>query len=225
MRIDILTLFPEVFDNLNSFSIIEKAIKSKKVKIVTHNLRDYAKDSRHVDDSPYGGGPGMIIKIEPIDNCINKLKTINNYDDIIYLTPDGEILNQKNSNYLSTKKNLILLCGHYKGVDHRVREHLITKEISIGNYVLSGGELPAAILCDSIIRLIPGVIGDESSALSDSFQDNIVSAPIYTRPADYKGLKVPDVLISGNQKEIEKWKDQESIERTKLLRPKLFDNL
>jgi len=225
MRIDILTLFPEVFDNLNSFSIIEKAIKSKKVKIVTHNLRDYAKDSRHVDDSPYGGGPGMIIKIEPIDNCINKLKTANNYDDIIYLTPDGEILNQKNSNYLSTRKNLILLCGHYKGVDHRVREHLITKEISIGNYVLSGGELPAAILCDSIIRLIPGVIGDESSALSDSFQDNIVSAPIYTRPADYKGLKVPDVLISGHQKEIEKWKDEESIKRTKLLRPKLFDNL
>ena len=225
MRIDILTLFPEVFDNLNSFSIIEKAIISKKVKIVTHNLRNYAKDSRHVDDSPYGGGPGMIIKIEPIDNCINKLKKENNYDDIIYLTPDGEILDQKNSNHLSTKKNLILLCGHYKGVDHRVREHLITKEISIGNYVLSGGELPAAILCDSIIRLIPGVIGDESSALSDSFQDNIVSAPIYTRPADYKGLKVPNVLISGNQKEIEKWKDEESIERTKLLRPKLFDNL
>ena len=167
----------------------------------------------------------MIIKIEPIDNCINKLKTANNYDDIIYLTPDGEILNQKNSNYLSTRENLILLCGHYKGVDHRVREHLITKEISIGNYVLSGGELPAAILCDSIIRLIPGVIGDESSALSDSFQDNIVSAPIYTRPADYKGLKVPDVLISGHQKEIEKWKDEESIKRTKLLRPKLFDNL
>ena len=225
MRIDILTLFPELFDSLNSFSIIEKAIKSDKVKIVTHNLRDYAENPRHVDDSPYGGGGGMIIKIEPIDNCISKLKKENNYDEIIYLTPDGEILNQKESNYLSTKKNLILLCGHYKGVDHRVRDHLITKEISIGNYVLSGGELPAAILCDSIIRLIPGIIGDESSALSDSFQDNVVSAPIYTRPADYKGLKVPDVLISGNQKEIEKWKDQESIERTKLLRPKLFDNL
>ena len=225
MRIDILTLFPELFDSLNSFSIIEKAIKSDKVKIVTHNLRDYAENPRHVDDSPYGGGGGMIIKIEPIDNCISKLKKENNYDEIIYLTPDGEILNQKESNYLSTKKNLILLCGHYKGVDHRVRDHLITKEISIGNYVLSGGELPAAILCDSIIRLIPGIIGDESSALSDSFQDNVVSAPIYTRPANYKGLKVPDVLISGNQKEIEKWKDQESIERTKLLRPKLFDNL
>jgi len=225
MRIDILTLFPELFDSLNSFSIIEKAIKSEKVKIVTHNLRDYAENPRHVDDSPYGGGGGMIIKIEPIDNCISKLKKENNYDEIIYLTPDGEILNQKESNYLSTKKNLILLCGHYKGVDHRVRDHLITKEISIGNYVLSGGELPAAILCDSIIRLIPGIIGDESSALSDSFQDNVVSAPIYTRPANYKGLKVPDVLISGNQKEIEKWKDQESIERTKLLRPKLFDNL
>ena len=225
MRIDILTLFPELFDSLNSFSIIEKAIKSEKVKIVSHNLRDYAENPRHVDDSPYGGGAGMIIKIEPIDNCISKLKKENNYDEIIYLTPDGEILNQKESNYLSTKKNLILLCGHYKGVDHRVRDHLITKEISIGNYVLSGGELPAAILCDSIIRLIPGIIGDESSALSDSFQDNVVSAPIYTRPANYKGLKVPDVLISGNQKEIEKWKDQESIERTKLLRPKLFDNL
>ena len=225
MRIDILTLFPELFDSLNSFSIIEKAIKSDKVKIVTHNLRDYAENPRHVDDSPYGGGGGMIIKIEPIDNCISKLKKENNYDEIIYLTPDGKILNQKESNYLSTKKNLILLCGHYKGVDHRVRDHLITKEISIGNYVLSGGELPAAILCDSIIRLIPGIIGDESSALSDSFQDNVISAPIYTRPANYKGLKVPDVLISGNQKEIEKWKDQESIERTKLLRPKLFDNL
>ena len=225
MRIDILTLFPELFDSLNSFSIIEKAIKSDKVKIVTHNLRDYAENPRHVDDSPYGGGAGMIIKIEPIDNCISKLKKENNYDEIIYLTPDGEVLNQKKSNYLSTKKNLILLCGHYKGVDHRVRDHLITKEISIGNYVLSGGELPAAILCDSIIRLIPGVIGDESSALSDSFQDNVISAPIYTRPANYKGFKVPDVLISGNQKEIEKWKDQESIERTKLLRPKLFDNL
>ncbi len=225
MRIDILTLFPELFDSLNSFSIIEKAIKSDKVKIVTHNLRDYAENPRHVDDSPYGGEAGMIIKIEPIDNCISKLKKENNYDEIIYLTPDGEILNQKESNYLSTKKNLILLCGHYKGVDHRVRDHLITKEISIGNYVLSGGELPAAILCDSIIRLIPGIIGDESSALSDSFQDNVISAPIYTRPANYKGLKVPDVLISGNQKEIEKWKDQESIERTKLLRPKLFDNL
>ena len=225
MRIDILTLFPELFDSLNSFSIIEKAIKSDKVKIVTHNLRDYAENPRHVDDSPYGGEAGMIIKIEPIDNCISKLKKENNYDEIIYLTPDGEILNQKESNYLSTKKNLILLCGHYKGVDHRVRDHLITKEISIGNYVLSGGELPAAILCDSIIRLIPGIIGDESSALSDSFQDNVISAPIYTRPANYKGFKVPDVLISGNQKEIEKWKDQESIERTKLLRPKLFDNL
>ena len=225
MRIDILTLFPELFDSLNSFSIIEKAIKSDKVKIVSHNLRDYAENPRHVDDSPYGGGGGMIIKIEPIDNCISKLKKENNYDEIIYLTPDGEILNQKESNYLSTKKNLILLCGHYKGVDHRVRDHLITKEISIGNYVLSGGELPAAILCDSIIRLIPGIIGDESSALSDSFQNNVISAPIYTRPANYKGLKVPDVLISGNQKEIEKWKDQESIERTKLLRPKLFDNL
>jgi tRNA (guanine37-N1)-methyltransferase len=223
MRIDILTLFPELFDNLNSFSIIEKAIKSKKVNIVTHNLRDYADNSRHVDDSPFGGGPGMIIKIEPIDNCINKLKKDNTYDDIIYLTPDGEILDQKKSNYLSTKKNLILLCGHYKGVDHRVRDYLITKEISIGNFVLSGGELPAAILCDSIIRLIPGVIGDESSALSDSFQDNIISAPIYTRPADYNGEKVPEILTSGNERAIEEWRMEQAIERTKKRRPDLLD--
>ena len=224
MRIDILTLFPEIFDNLNSFSIIEKAIKSEKVKIVTHNLRDYAENSRHVDDSPYGGDAGMIIKIEPIDNCISKLKKENNYDEIIYLTPDGEVLNQKKSNYLSTKKNLILLCGHYKGVDHRVREHIVTKEISIGDYVLSGGELPAAVLCDSIIRLLPGIIGDECSALSDTFQDNLLAAPIYTRPEVYKGFEVPKVLLSGNQSEIQKWNDEKSLERTKLLRPNLFDN-
>ena len=224
MRIDVLTLFPHIFDNLNSFSIIKKAIDSKKVKIKSHNLREFAKNSRKVDDYPYGGFPGMVIKIEPIDNCIEYLKKKNNYDEIIYLTPDGEILNQKTSNYLSTLKNIIIICGHYKGIDHRVREHLVTKEISIGDFVVSGGELPAAVLCDSIVRLLPGVIGDESSALSDTFQDNVLSPPIYTRPEVYKGMQVPNVLLSGNEKEIQKWNDEKSIERTKLLRPNLFDN-
>ena len=224
MRIDVLTLFPHIFDNLNSFSIIKKAIDSKKVKIKSHNLREFAENSRKVDDYPYGGFPGMVIKIEPIDNCIEYLKKKNNYDEIIYLTPDGEILNQKTSNYLSTLKNIILICGHYKGIDHRVREHLVSKEISIGDFVVSGGELPAAVLCDSIVRLLPGVIGDESSALSDTFQDNVLSPPIYTRPEVYKGMQVPKVLLSGNEKEIQKWNDEKSIERTKLLRPNLFDN-
>jgi tRNA (guanine37-N1)-methyltransferase len=224
MRIDVLTLFPDIFDNLNSFSIIKKAIDSKKVKIKSHNLREFAENSRKVDDYPYGGSPGMVIKIEPIDNCIEYLKKKNNYDEIVYLTPDGDLLNQKISNYLSTLKNIIIICGHYKGIDHRVREHLVTKEISIGDFVVSGGELPAAVLCDSIIRLLPGIIGDESSALSDTFQDNVLSPPIYTRPEVYKGMKVPKVLLSGNEKEIQKWNDEKSIERTKLLRPNLFDN-
>ena len=224
MRIDVLTLFPDIFDNLNSFSIIKKAIDSKKIKIKSHNLREFAENSRKVDDYPYGGFPGMVIKIEPIDNCIEYLKKKNNYDEIIYLTPDGEILNQKTSNYLSTLKNIIIICGHYKGIDHRVREHLVTKEISIGDFVVSGGELPAAVLCDSIVRLLPGIIGDESSALSDTFQDNVLSPPIYTRPEVYKGMQVPKVLLSGNEKEIQKWNDEKSIERTKLLRPNLFDN-
>jgi len=224
MRIDVLTLFPDIFDNLNSFSIIKKAIDSNKVKIKSHNLREFAENSRKVDDYPYGGAPGMVIKIEPIDNCIEYLKKKNNYDDIIYLTPDGDLLNQKTSNYLSTLKNIIIICGHYKGVDHRVREFLVTKEISIGDFVVSGGELPAAVLCDSIVRLLPGVIGDESSALSDTFQDNVLSPPIYTRPEVYKDMQVPKVLLSGNEKEIQKWNDEKSIERTKLLRPNLFDN-
>jgi tRNA (guanine37-N1)-methyltransferase len=224
MRIDVLTLFPNIFDNLNSFSIIKKAIDSKKVKIKSHNLREFAENSRKVDDYPYGGAPGMVIKIEPIDNCIEFLKKKNNYDEIIYLTPDGDLLNQKTSNYLSTLKNIIIICGHYKGIDHRVREHLVSKEISIGDFVVSGGELPAAVLCDSIVRLLPGIIGDESSALSDTFQDNVLSPPIYTRPEVYKGMQVPKVLLSGNEKEIQKWNDEKSIERTKLLRPNLFDN-
>tara|TARA_X000000368_G_scaffold124809_1_gene97890 strand:- start:396 stop:1073 length:678 start_codon:yes stop_codon:yes gene_type:complete len=224
MRIDVLTLFPEVFENLNSFSIIKKAIDSKKVEVRTHNLRDYADNSRKVDDYPYGGFPGMLIKIEPIDKCIEYLKKDTEYDEIIYLTPDGDLLNQKKSNYFSTLKNIIIICGHYKGIDHRVREFLVTKEISVGDYVVSGGELPAAVLCDSIIRLLPGVIGDESSALSDTFQDDLLSPPIYTRPEIYKGLSVPKVLLSGNDKEIQKWNDEKSLERTRLLRPNLFDN-
>ena len=224
MRIDVLTLFPEVFENLNSFSIIKKAIDSNKVQVRTHNLRDYADNSRKVDDYPYGGFPGMLIKIEPIDKCIEYLKKDTVYDEIIYLTPDGDLLNQKKSNYFSTLKNIIIICGHYKGIDHRVREFLVTKEISVGDYVVSGGELPAAVLCDSIIRLLPGIIGDESSALSDTFQDDLISPPIYTRPEIYKGLSVPKVLLSGNDKEIQKWNDEKSLERTKLLRPNLFDN-
>ena len=224
MRIDVLTLFPEVFENLNSFSIIKKAIDSNKVQVRTHNLRDYADNSRKVDDYPYGGFPGMLIKIEPIDKCIEYLKKDTVYDEIIYLTPDGDLLNQKKSNYFSTLKNIIIICGHYKGIDHRVREFLVTKEISIGDYVVSGGELPAAMLCDSIIRLLPGIIGDESSALSDTFQDDLISPPIYTRPEIYKGLSVPKVLLSGNDKEIQKWSDEKSLERTRLLRPNLFDN-
>ncbi len=224
MRIDVLTLFPEVFDNLNSFSIIKKAIDSNKVEVKTHNLRDYADNSRKVDDYPYGGFPGMVIKIEPIDKCIESLKKNNIYDEIIYLTPDGELLDQKKSNYFSTLNNIIIICGHYKGIDHRVREFLVTKEISIGDFVVSGGELPAAVLCDSIIRLLPGIIGNESSALSDTFQDDLLSPPIYTRPEIYKGLQVPKVLLSGNEKEIQKWNDDKSLERTKLLRPNLFDN-
>ena len=224
MRIDVLTLFPEVFENLNYFSIIKKAIDSKKVEIRTHNLRDYADNSRKVDDYPYGGFPGMLIKIEPIDKCIEYLKKDTVYDEIIYLTPDGKLLNQKKSNYFSTLNNIIIICGHYKGIDHRVREFLVTKEISVGDYVVSGGELPAAVLCDSIIRLLPGIIGDESSALSDTFQDDLLSPPIYTRPEIYKGLSVPKVLLSGNDKEIQKWNDEKSLERTRLLRPNLFDN-
>ena len=224
MRIDVLTLFPDVFNNLNSFSIIKKAIDQNKVKIYTHNLREFAINSRKVDDYPYGGFPGMVIKIEPIDRCIEYLKESNNYDEIIYLTPDGNLLDQKTSNILSSLQNIIIICGHYKGIDHRVREHLVTKEISIGEFVVSGGELPAAVLCDSIIRLLPGIIGDESSALSDTFQDNLLSPPVYTRPEVYKGMQVPKILLSGNDKEIQKWSDKKSVERTKLLRPKLFDN-
>jgi len=223
MRIDIITIFPEFFENSLNFSILKKAKEKKIIDIKTHNLRDYSENKqKSVDDYQFGGGAGMVMNIQPIYNCINKLKNERNYDEIIYLTPDGQTLNQRLCNSISLKGNIILLCGHYKGIDHRIREHLITKEISIGDYVLTGGELAACILIDSVIRLIPGVISDESSALNDSFQDNLLPPPIYTRPSDFNGWKVPDILLSGDQKKIEKWRDDQSIKRTTNLRPDLL---
>ena len=223
MNIDIITLFPEILKSPFSVSIIRRAIKSKIVSVNFHDLRDYGiKKQKQVDDYPFGGGSGMVLMIEPIDNCISNLKKKRKYDDVIYLTPDGEKLNQKISNEFVTKKNIIILCGHYKGVDQRVRDHLITREISIGDYVLSGGELAAAVFCDSIIRLIPGVLGDESSALNDSFQDELLAPEIYTRPSNYKNWSVPKELLSGNKSLIEKWRDDNSFKRTKKLRPDLY---
>ena len=224
MRIDIITIFPDYFTTAFNYSIVKKAIDKNIVNINIHNLRDFTKNKqKSIDDYPYGGGAGMVMNIEPIFNCITKLKQEREYDEIIYLTPDGETLNQSTSNSLSLKENIILLCGHYKGIDHRVREELITKEISIGDYVLTGGEMPATILSDSIIRLIPGVISDETSALTDSFQDNLLSPPVYTRPENFNGWKVPEILLSGNSKEIIKWREKKSIERTKKIRPDLLD--
>ena len=223
MRIDIITIFPDFFESSLNFSILKKAKEKNIVKIKTHNLRDFSENKqKSVDDYQFGGGAGMVMNIQPIYNCINYLKKERHYDEIIYLTPDGETLNQGLCNAISLKGNVILLCGHYKGIDHRIREHLITKEISIGDYVLTGGELAACILIDSVIRLIPGVISDESSALNDSFQDDLLPPPIYTRPSDFKGWKVPEVLLSGNQKEIERWREEKSIERTNNLRPDLL---
>ena len=225
MRIDIITLFPELLRSPFEASILKRAIKSKKAVINFHTLRDYAYNkNKQVDDYPFGGGAGMVMKIEPIDLCIMQLKKERTYDEVIYLTPDGEQLNQSISNYLSTKKNIIILCGHYKGVDQRVRDHLITREISIGDFVLSGGELAAAVLCDSIIRLIPGVLGDESSALTDSYQDGLLAPPIYTRPANYKGWEVPKILTSGNTPEVEKWRESQALEKTKKTRPDLMED-
>lgn len=224
MRIDIITLFPKMFDGAFNHSIIKRSMEKNLVEIHLHDLRNYSLNKyKSVDDYAFGGGAGMVMMIEPIDKCLEKLKSERDYDEIIYLSPDGELLDQPMANKLSICENLILLCGHYKGVDERVREYLITKEISIGNYVLSGGELAAAVLADSIIRLIPGVLGDETSALSDSFQDNLISPPVYTRPREYKGWQVPDVLLSGNEKEIQKWKLEQSFERTKQKRPEIFD--
>ena len=224
MRIDIISIFPDFFENAFNYSIVKKAMQKKLVSIKIHNLRDHTKNKqKSIDDYPFGGGAGMVMNIEPIFNCITSLKKERHYDEIIYLSPDGKTLNQEISNELSLKDNIILLCGHYKGVDHRVREHLITKEISIGDYVLTGGEMPAAILADSIIRLIPGVISDETSALTDSFQDNLLAPPTYTRPADFRGWKVPEILLSGDLKKINSWKDQKSLKRTENIRPDLLD--
>ena len=223
MRIDILSLFPEIIKNSLEHSIIKKALNKDLISIKYHNIRDYSK-SKHkkVDDYQYGGGGGMVLMIQPIYDCIKKLKQGREYTNIIYLTPDGDKLNQGTSNKFSLSKNIILICGHYKGVDQRIRDYLVTDEVSIGDYVLSGGELAAAVFCDSIIRLVPGVLGNESSALTDSFQDNRLSEPIYTRPENYEGLKVPEILISGNTKQIERWRDKKSLERTKKYRPDLL---
>ncbi len=223
MRIDIITIFPEQFESVFNCSIIKRAQKKEKVQLVLHNLRDYSTDKhKKVDDYPFGGGAGMVLMIEPIYNCIQHLKSQAIYDEIIYLTPDGVLLEQATANCLSTLNNIILLCGHYKGIDERVREHLITKEISIGNYVLSGGEVAAMVVTDAVVRLIPGVLGDETSALSDSFQDDLLAPPIYTRPAVFNGWKIPDVLRSGNAPEIEKWRYEQSVLRTQKRRPELL---
>lgn len=223
MRIDILTLFPELLQSPFEASILKRALQSGKAEVYFHNLRDYSThNQKQVDDYPFGGGAGMVMMIEPIDRCISTLKKERNYEAQIYLTPDGETLNQQNANHFSTFENIILLCGHYKGVDQRVRDHLITHEISIGDFVLSGGELAAAVFCDSIIRLIPGVLGDESSALTDSFQDGLLAPPIYTRPAQYKSWAVPEILTSGNTPKIEAWREEKALERTQRLRPDLL---
>lgn len=223
MRIDILTLFPEMFEGIFTVSILKRAQEKGLVEIHLHNIRDYSTDKHHkVDDYPFSGESGMVMKIDPIAACIEHLQKERLYDEIIFLTPDGERLNQSIANQLSMKNNLLLLCGHYKGIDERIRELFITKEISIGDYVLSGGELPAAVLCDAIVRLIPGVLNDETSALSDSFQYELLSPPVYTRPYDYKGNRVPDILLSGNEKLIDEWKLQKAIERTQQKRPDLL---
>ncbi len=223
MRIDIITLFPDLIKSPFESSILKRAINSGKADIHFHNLRNYATNKhKQVDDYPFGGGAGMVMMVQPIDRCIKMLKKSRNYDSIIYLTPDGEKLNQKKINHFSTLENIIMLCGHYKGVDQRVRDYLITDEVSIGDFVLSGGELAATILCDCIVRLIPGVLGDESSALTDSFQDDLLAAPIYTRPANYKGWKVPDVLLSGNSSLINNWREEKSLKNTLKRRPDLL---
>ena len=223
MRIDIITVVPEMLEPFMNLSILGRAQKKGLVEIHVHNLRDYTTDKyRRVDDYPFGGFAGMVMQCQPIDDCIAALKAERDYDEIIFTTPDGEQFDQPMANSLSMHKNIIILCGHYKGVDYRIREHLITKEVSIGDYVLTGGELAAAVMADSIVRLIPGVIGDEQSALSDSFQDNLLAAPVYTRPADYKGWKVPEILLSGHEAKIKDWELQQSLERTKRLRPDLL---
>ncbi len=224
MRIDIITVLPAMIEGFCNESILARAQKKGLAEIHLHNLRDYSTDKwKRVDDYPYGGFAGMVMQCEPIDRCISALKAERNYDEVIFTSPDGERFDQHVANDLSMKENLIILCGHYKGIDHRIREHLITREISIGDYVLTGGELAAAVMADAIVRIVPGVVGDEQSALSDCFQDDMLSAPIYTRPADYKGWKVPDILLSGNEAKIKDWEIEQSYERTRCLRPDLLD--
>ncbi len=224
MRVDILTVVPQLLSSPFSASIMQRAQDKGHVEIYVHNIRNYSTSKhKNVDDYQYGGGAGMVMSIEPIAACIEQLKSQRQYDEIIYMTPDGELLEQKLCNSLSLFENILILCGHYKGIDERIRQHYITKEISIGSYVLSGGELAAAVLVDAIVRLIPGVLNDESSALSDSFQDNLLSPPVYTRPPEFNGWKVPDILISGNSKEIEKWREEQAFLRTKERRPDLLE--
>lgn len=224
MRLDIITCLPELFDGPINQSIVKRSQSKGLVEIIIHNLRDYSTDKhKNVDDYAFGGGAGMVLTIEPIDKCITSLKSQRSYEEVIYLTPDGETFKQGIANQLSLNKNMILLCGHYKGVDQRVRDHLVTKEISIGDYVLSGGELAAMVLADALIRLVPGVLNDESSALTDSFQDGLLAPPVYSRPAEYKGWKVPEVLTSGHEAKIEQWRHEEAVKRTELRRPDLLD--
>ena len=225
MRIDIITVVPELLKSPFESSILKNSIEKGIVSVNIHNLREYSTNNyKSVDDYQFGGGAGMVLMVEPIDKCISKLKKERKYDEIIYLSPDGEKFNQSIANRFSLLENIIFLCGHYKGIDQRIRDNLITKEISIGDYVLSGGELAAAVVCDSIIRLIPGVIGDETSALTDSFQDNLLSSPIYTRPREYKGWKVPKILLSGDDKKIAKWREEQAETRTKTRRPDILKN-
>ena len=224
MRIDIITVVPEILEGPLSASILGRVQKNGLLELRIHNLRDYSTNKwKRVDDYPFGGEAGMILQVEPIEKAINELKSQRHYDEVIFTSPDGETFNQGIANEMSLLGNIIILCGHYKGIDYRVREHLITREISIGDYVLTGGELAAAVMTDAIARLIPGAIGDAESALSDTFQDNLLAPPIYTRPADYNGWKVPDVLLSGHAAKIEAWKMEQALERTKRLRPDLLD--
>ena len=223
MRIDIITVLPEMLESPLNCSIIKRARDKGLADIKVHNLRDFTTNKhRKVDDYPFGGEAGMVMQIEPVDRCISALKADRDYDEVIFTAPDGEILNQPMANAMSMLDNIIILCGHYKGVDYRIREHLVTREISIGDYVLTGGELPAVIITDAIVRLLPGAIGDEQSALTDSFQDNLLAPPIYTRPAEYKGWQVPDILLSGHQAKIDAWRYEQSLERTRRLRPDLL---
>ncbi len=223
MRIDIITVLPELLQSPFEASILKRAIEKGLVEVHTHNLRHFATNAyKQIDDYQFGGGAGMVMMIEPIDKCISQLKAEREYDEIIYMTPDGKTFNQHAANELSLKENIMILCGHYKGVDQRVRDHFITREISVGDFVLSGGELAAALVCDAVIRLIPGVLGNETSALTDSFQDNLLAPPVYTRPADYKGWKVPEILTSGNTPKIEEWREEQAYKRTKERRPDLL---